>query len=342
MFKYNRCLLILLLAGNLCLFAFAQEPETRVNNTPVESTPVSDQRVIIVVGAGGTEEYATTFQSWGTQWKRSAAHTRLSIIGANETDGEAIDNKTEFRKLVAEAKTDKSIRELWIVLIGHGTFDGQQAKFNLSGPDVSATELATWLGAPGQQRQIIINSASCSSPFINVLSGRNRIVVTATRDGSQYNFARLGKHLSQSINEPAIDLDKDGQTSLLEAFCAANTSTQDFYRDEKRLATEHALIDDNGDKLGTPGDWFTGITPNTKPKKGLSDGLLANQVFLQRRGETSKLSAEARQRRDQLELELARLQQSRSKLDESQYLASIEPIMIQLAELYSQTDDHDD
>jgi hypothetical protein len=290
----------------------------------------ADQRVIVVVGASGAEEYSGQFSKWAQQWQQSAAHTNFTIIG---TGAVGTDDKESLHNAIRKLENDLGTVEIWLVLIGHGTYDGQRAKFNLRGPDVEASELSQWL-KPLKQRLIVINCASSSSPFINALSGPNRIVVTSTKDGHQYNFSRFAQFLAVAINDPAIDLDKDGQTSLLEAFCSASQSVQGFYDQENRLATEHALIDDNADGLGTPADWFDGVRAIRQPKQGIADGIAANQVFLMRRGVDATLSAEQRTKRNELETKLERLRAAKSQLTEDQYLLEIEPILIELARLY--------
>jgi hypothetical protein len=292
----------------------------------------SDQRVIVVVGADGSEEYTEHFDLWANRWKSAAAHTKLTVI---DNKDENSNDKTAIKNNCQEIASDDTVSEIWLVLIGHGTFDGKRAKFNLQGPDVDASELGAWL-KPIKRRVVIVNCFSSSSPFINELSGENRIVVTATKSGYQYNFSRFGKYLSEAINDPAVDLDKDGQTSLLESFCAASESTAAFYEQEKRLATETSLLDDNGDGRGTPGNWFDGVRATRQPKKGIADGLAANQVFLQRRGGEATLSVENRTKRDELEKKLVLVRARKSKLDETQYLTQIEPIMIELAQLYAE------
>src|SRR5262249_53253088 len=156
---------------------------------------------------------------------------------------------------------------LWIVLIGHGTFDGREAKFNLRGPDLTEVELAEWL-APLKRPAAVINCASASGPFLNRLSGPNRVVVTATRSGHEQNLARFGQSLAESIADPRADLDKDGQISLLEAYLTASSRVAEYYKTHAQLATEHPLLDDNGDKLGTPPDWFHGIRATKRAKDG--------------------------------------------------------------------------
>src|SRR5437899_457427 len=198
-------------------------------------------------------------------------------------------------------------------MIGHGSFDGKEARFNLRGPDVTATELALWL-RPFRRPLAVIDTSSCSAPFLAKLSGTNRVVVTATRSGHEQNFTRFGQYLAEAIADPQSDLDKDGSVSLLEAFLTASHRTAEFYKTEGRLATEHALLDDNGDGLGTPADWFHGIRPVKRAKEGAGlDGLRAHQFHIFRSEQEKQLPASARARRDDLELAIAKLRDSREK-----------------------------
>jgi hypothetical protein len=233
-------------------------------------------------------------------------------------------------------------KQVWLVLIGHGTFDGKTARFNLRGPDVSSGDLNQWLSSAHRNREqpeltAIINCTSASGPFIAELSGANRVVITATRSGHEYNFARLGDYLSQAITDPQADLDKDEQTSLLEASLVASARVREFYTSETRLATEHALVDDNGDRLGTPAEWFRGLRPTKSAKDGAAlDGVLAAQLVLVRSDREEQLSPELRQKRDALELKLADLRQRKSQFAEEEYLQQLEPLLVEIARLYNQ------
>ena len=235
--------------------------ETSLGQEDAGQSEKSDQAVVVVTGAGGSSEYKEKFESWAEAWKTSASHTQLTVIGLGDDKDES---KKQLQGAIEELVQDSQLQEVWLVLIGHGTFDGKRAKFNLQGPDVEADELKVWL-KPMKARIVILNCTSSSSPFINALSRVGRIIVTATRDGFEYNFARFGDYLSRSVDDQAIDLDKDGQTSVLEAFLAASRGAADFYQQENRIATEHALLDDNGDAKGTPADWFTGCLLYTSP-----------------------------------------------------------------------------
>jgi hypothetical protein len=167
------------------------------------------------------------------------------------------------------------------------------------------------------------------------LSAKNRLVITATRSGFEYNYARFGDYFSSAITDAKADLDKDDQTSLLEAFLLASSRVKEFYDGEGRLATEHALIDDNGDGLGTPADWFQGLRATKAAKDGAPlDGFRAGQIVLVRSAREQQLAPEIRARRDELERDLAEFRQRKATLSEEEYLSQLEPILVELAKLY--------
>ena len=289
--------------------------------------------VLVVVGAEGTKEYGEQFREWAGRWEAAAKKAQAEFAGVGLSEaGEKSDRDLLQERLAA--LSGKSAEAVWLVLIGHGTFDGKTAKFNLRGPDVTPAELAAWI-KPIERPLAIIDCTSSSGPFLNDLSAANRVVVTAARSGFEYNYARFGDYISTAITDPKADLDKDEQTSLLEAFLLAASGVKEFYAGESRLATEHALIDDNGDKLGTPADWFQGLRATKTAKDGASlDGVRAGQMVLVRSQREERLPAEIRARRDQLEQDLAVARQRKSKLAEDEYLALIEPILVELAKLY--------
>ncbi|PQO25827.1 hypothetical protein C5Y96_22925 [Blastopirellula marina] len=290
-----------------------------------------DVAVVLVVGEPGEDQYQKQFTQWAKRWqdaaKRSSA--RLVTIGLDDSQQ---DRPSLEETLASLAKAPP--QSLWLVMIGHGTFDGKKAKFNLRGTDISAAELTQAL-SPISCRMAIINCASASGPFVNQLSGPDRVVVAATQSGFEYNFARFGDFMSQTISDTSGDLDKDGQTSLLEAWLAAAKQTQTYYDSQSQLATEHALLDDNGDGKGTPADWFRGIYVTKSSKDGsIPDGTLANQFILVPSQDEAQLSEELIEKRDQLERQLAELRQKKSQLNEEEYLDSLQAILVPLAKIY--------
>lgn len=298
-----------------------------------------EQKLILVVGANGSSDYGKMFDQWTNGWEdavksgqqdttENSTTIELTIVGRDSSEHPDRDQL----KTAIEA-TGSDVKELWVVLIGHGTDDRKSSKFNLRGRDVSATELSQWLDQVAC-RVVVINCASASGGFITKLKKENRIVVTATRSGAQHFFARFGGYLAKAIVDPSLDLDKDQQTSLLEAFIGASDRTQAFYEQETRLATELAMIDDNSDGLGTPADWFQGTRVVRKSKKGQPDGLRANQIFLVRRNAEKQLSPSQREARDALESKLESLRLRKSKMTSEAYLQAIEPILLDLARIY--------
>lgn len=291
--------------------------------------------VVVVIGAEGEAEYGKQFAQWAQRWERGAerGNANVVLIGRN---GAGEDDRQRLRAAIeAELKPDHTDQPLWIVLIGHGTFDGKEAKFNLRGPDVSDEELAQWL-QPCERPLAVINCASASAPFLPRLSGEGRVIVTATRSGNENNATRFGDYLSDAITDAGADLDKDGQTSLLEAFLAASHRTAEFYRNEGRILTEHALLDDNGDKLGISAEFFAGLRATKAAESGAPlDGPRARQYHLVLSPAEQAMPAERRARRDELELAIETLRQQKGTIDEAEYYARLEPLLLDLARLYA-------
>ena len=289
--------------------------------------------VIVVVGAPGEEEYGRSFSEWAGALSKAAAEAGAkSVVIGLQTNAAAGDREQLLQGLAAEPKEGSG--ELWLVLIGHGTFDGREAKFNLRSNDVAATDLAGWL-QPFRRPLAIVNTASASAPFLQKLSGTNRVVVTATRSGSEVNYARFGQYFCGAVGDLEADLDKDGQTSLLEAFLMASRRVKEFYDLEGRLATEHALLDDNGDGFGTPPDWFRGVRAVKSAKDGAAlDGFRAHQFHLIRSEAERKLSPETRARRDSLEFSISKLRETKRALPEEVYYEKLEVLLLELARLY--------
>jgi hypothetical protein len=289
--------------------------------------------VVIVIGAPGAADYKGQFERWAGLWQAAAAKggAQSILIGAGEPVG-APDRERLHSVLAEQSKTSR--QSLWIVLIGHGTYDGREAKFNMRGADVTDTLLANWL-LPVKRQVVVINCSSSSGPFINRLSGPNRVVATATKSGFEMSFTRFGQYLAEAIADARADLDKDGQVSLLEAYLTAGSRVEEYYRAHSQLASEHALLDDNGDKLGTPASWFKGVRATQRAKDGAAlDGIRAHQLHLIPSDRERGMPAEMRQRRDELESSIAALRDQKEKLKDEEYYARLERLMVELARLY--------
>ena len=291
--------------------------------------------VIITVGAGGEAVYADAFTAWAAQWQKAcdAGGAKHVTFGLDPMVKDARSDRDRL-KAALDAEPKEGANELWIVLLGHGTADAKDAKFNLRNDDLAVSEFATWL-KPFRRPVVVVCAFSASGAWLKPLAAPDRVVVTATKNGSENNYARFGGYLSQAIADPTADIDKDGETSLLEAWLTAARKSADFYKDEGRIATEHSLLDDNGDGLGTPPDWFSGVRMVKRAKDGgLPDGLRAAQIHLVHSAAERALTTQQRSERDTMERELAALRERKAAMKEDDYFRELEVLMLKLARIY--------
>ncbi len=295
-----------------------------------ESAAESGLKILLVIGAGGTPEYEVIFQETEALWIEAAKKggATIEVIGGEGAEG---DEAKHLREKIAAEKAP----ELWVVLVGHGTFDGRVAKFNVPGPDFTDEELADWLG--GYEGALtVINTASASGSYIREMAAPGRVVITATKNEGEISFTRFGRFFAEAIGGLSdADLDNDKQVSLLEAFLFASNRVALFYQDDGRLATEHALLDDNGDGLGSRAEWFEGTTPiQTASAEAKPDGDLAAQKVLVKNAFERLLSPAQANKRDELERRVVELRRAKSSLDESDYYGKLESLLLELARLY--------
>ena len=308
------------------------------NPTAVESADRG--RIIVVLGAAGTKEFGDEFAEAAERWRETAKSSgmKLDIVGLQESGKE--NDREQVQRLLEETGT-QATSHLWLVLIGHGTYARDQAKFNLRGPDFSAKELSSWLQNV-KRPVVVVNCSSASGPFVNRLSGPNRVIVSATKSGAEQNYARFGRFFAEAIASADSDLDHDGEVSVHEAFLRASAGVESFYEVEGRIATEHALIDDNGDGRGTPASFFRGVRPSGKAKEGAKlDGSTAARITLAPAGGRLPFTEQELEQRDQIETQLEGLRQKRDEMDQQSFDAAVEPLLLQLARLYAAAEARD-
>ncbi|HKS09947.1 MAG TPA: hypothetical protein VJS13_10395 [Pyrinomonadaceae bacterium] len=278
---------------------------------------------VILVGAGGEPEYATQFEKWTTELKAALAEdygfdTQKLLVVQN---AKAIDVRNTFAQLKSQMDANNV---LFVFFIGHGSFDGKESKFNLVGPDLAASEYNTMLSALPTKRVVVLNMASASGEFVKSLSAKGRIVITATKSGQETNATRFTGFFIAALRAPDADTDQDGHTSVLEMFVYANRLTADFYTRAGRLATEHALIDDNGDGVG-------------REKAEDGEGLLARATYLDSLSgdEAAATAATGRllKERTRLEGEIEQLIARKREMAEPEYEATLERLFIELAKV---------
>ncbi len=315
------------------------EPKSEVSKEAASGELPKDQDPDVHAELDGSEQ-PTDAQAWKNVEDIEESEAAGRTVNESKPPAQPnVDSPSDLERLqdYLSAQCPDSSVPFWIVIIGHGTWDGRIAKFNLQGPDLTPDQLAGWL-ASWNRPVVILQTASASSPFLAPLSKPNRVIVTATRSGYELNFARFGLYLARAIQEPEADLDRDGQTSLLEAFLSASRQVTEFYETEGRLVTEHALIDDNGDGLGTPADWFVGLRAVKRAQDGKAmDGIRAHQWHLLPSKRELRLTDTQRARRNQLEQAIYELREARSKLAEPVFFERLETLLLELANLYEAT-----
>jgi hypothetical protein len=296
-----------------------------ITAAPILHAAEEKRALLLVIGEPGNALYQDEFRRQAKVWQDLAAKAKMeaNTIGLGDEAGDG--DRPGLEKAIAALP--KTGGDLWLVWIGHGSFDGRSAKFNLRGPDIEATEIAGLL-KPFERRLIVLNLFSASGPFVEPLAGKNRVVVSASRGGER-NYSRLGEKLADSLASADADLDLDGALSLLEGVLHASAATKAFYDDAQRVVAEHAVIDDNGDGRGTGTDKFKGL----RADGATPDGALAREIhFL---GDSADpLSPEAREERTKLEAEIEALRQRKKELKEDDYYAELEKLMRRMAKLY--------
>ncbi len=330
------CLVFVWIAGVMNYPVGAQAPQIAAS---AQLADLPQKTLVVVTGAAGEAEFGKEFAESAGRWREFAGKQRWSLVPvgsaeAGDASVGAMADREALKQAIEKAADLPAEAELWIVLIGHGTFAANVAKFNLAGPDVAASELSDWL-KPLKAKVVVINCSSSSGPFLTGLAGKNRMVVTATRSGTELNYSRFGNFLSEAISSLAADVDHDQEVSLLEAFLAASSRTERFYREEARLATEHALLDDNGDRIGTGGDFYRGVRPVKQPEPGKQiDGRAASRAILFSSPGAPKLSSAQLAERQRIEEQIDALRAKKSQLAEAEYLTQLEMLCLALAEVY--------
>jgi hypothetical protein len=278
------------------------------------------QQVIVVEGSEGSGEFLPALQQQTEHWTKAAKGKVTVIVPSTQ------DQLQRLEQALAKCPTDQS---LWLAMHGHGSFDGRSAKFNLAGDDVSADRLAALL-KPRTAATHLVLSFSSSGAFMKVLVAPQRIIVCSTQSGTEQSYSRFGIHFAEAIaGHPLADLDQDGAVSLLEAFLSAAKATTAFYDNEGRICTEHAILDDNGDGVGTRSEGFTG----TRRAKPTDDGVRAHQANLILSPTDAKLSPDQRAERDRLEQEVQKLIDQRAALGDDAYFKQLEPLFLKIAQI---------
>ncbi len=288
---------------------------------------------LVISGAGGEEEYIKKFDVWANDL-RSALVSRLGFAVENVTTltekneqakATAVEVRKAFTMLKSNCKPDHIV---FIFFIGHGSAEGSVAKFNLLGPDIGAAEFGTLIKSLPAKRVVVVNMSSSSGDFIKSLTAPGHVTITATRSGQENNATHFPEYFIAALKGDGkkweADADQNQRLSVLEAFEYANKLTEKFFKEQNRLQTEHAMLDDNGDGKGSE-------------KIELGDGSLAKNTYFDSMlyqlaggdAELQKLFAD----RIKLETDVEVLKARKAEMKPEDYENELEKLLLQMAEL---------
>ncbi len=291
-----------------------------------------EREMLIVVSEPGNPDYDLEFRRQAKAWQDIAEEGKIRAVTIGLDESAEAGDRPLLEETIKSFSDDGE--DLWFVWIGHGSFDGRTAKFNLRGGDIASEDVAGLLKS-FERRLIILNLFSASAVFLDQLSGENRVIISSTRSPGQRNYSRFGEKLADALTSKDADLDLDGEISLLEATLEAAAKTEAFYTDAQRVVSENSVIEDNGDQLSTPTAAFKGFRAGMENENGVPDGALAREIhFLRTNPDT--LSPEAKAQRAKLELEIHQLYLRKKDLPEDEYYELLEPLMLSMAKLYQE------
>ncbi len=305
-----------------------------------EASSGGDTYAVVISGLGGDPDYAKMIDGWGKDLSTAlnsggVAPERLYWLSEKKTPDSYAEASRErvqqlLRKLEQEVKPEDIFQ---LYLIGHGSYDGYEYRFNIPGPDFSAEELGGWLQGISSERQLIVNMTSASGAAIIPLRKKGRALITSTAAGQERNFSVFARYFVAAVQDDASDADKNQAISSLEAYRYATREVARYYESMKRLATEHATIEDLGDSDGA-----REATPET------GQGLLAAAIVVRRLGQ-ARASADTpqirrlRARKLTAEEAIEQLKYAKASMETGEYFQKLEQLLVNLAQIQARLDE---
>jgi hypothetical protein len=286
---------------------------------------------VTVAGLGGEPDYEQRFASQAQEIDKllhaSSPDAKITTLYGPQA------TKANLQKALADAARDAKPTDAFVLmLIGHGSFDNYDYKLNLPGPDITGVELGASLDRIGCTRQLVVNMTSASGGSRAALEKANRVVITATKTGGEKNATVFARFWVEALRDPSADTDKNETVSALEAFTYAEAKTAQFYETQKRLATEHPILEDTGQGDG-----------QRKPSPENGEGLKAAQFALLRIG-ASQVAANTPEKkallekRDQLEEQIDKLKYEKAAMPADEYKKQLQGLLIDLAKTQAELD----
>jgi len=279
---------------------------------------------VTISGLGGEADYDQRFKMWAEDidgsLKKAGGDAKVITLEAP--------TREKIRAQMAEIARDaKPSDALVVMLIGHGSYDGVDYKFNIPGPDLTGAELASLLDHVPATRQLVVNMTSSSGGSIELLRRPTRVVISATKSGTEKNATVFARYWAEALRDPAADTDKNEAVSALEAFHYAQRKTTEFFDTNKRLATEHSVLEDTGKGEGER-------NPNTE--NGV--GKLAAAFPVVRLGANAAAARDPVKRplldrKEQIEQAIDQLKYQKAAMPEAAYKQQLTALLLELAKI---------
>jgi hypothetical protein len=269
----------------------------------------------VVAGLGGEPEYEQRFREQAAsiaEAAKKAAGEQGQVVVLTGEQARRDSLRREFQEFAAKVKAADSVT---VVLIGHGTWDGEQYRFNVPGTDITGSELEQLFDRLPAKQQLIVNATSSSGATTELWQRPERVVITATKSGGERTATRFAQYWSQAVNGADADVNKDEVVTAAEAFDYASRQVAASYKSDVSLATEHARI---------AGDDTAAFTVARIGSSALSGANPEVTALLAQRG--------------QIELDLEGVKGRKTALSEDQYYDELEGVLVRLAQLQKQID----
>jgi hypothetical protein len=286
---------------------------------------------VTVAGLGGEPDYEQRFTALAKDldklFKAAASDAHVyTFTGSDATKAHLTDT---LGQIAREAKPED---EFTLILIGHGSYDGEEYKFNLPGPDISGVDLAILCDRIPAKRQLIVNTTSASGGSIGALQKAGRIVIAATKAGTEKNATVFARYWVDALRDGTADTDKNDDITALEAFQFADRKTAAFYESQKRLATEHAVFEDTGKKEAVRA---------ASTESG--EGQLAASFILLRLGAAQKAASDPAKRalldkKEELERKIDLLKYQKAAMSADDYKRQLSDALLELARVQGDLD----
>jgi len=284
---------------------------------------------VIVAGLGGEPDYEQRFDAAAKELEKvfKGANSNAQTYTLAGPEATAANFKDTLNTVARASKLED---DFVLVLIGHGSFDGMEYKFNLVGPDLTAEEIAEMCNRIPARRQLIVDTSSASGGAVQILENPGRAVVAATKSGTEKNATVFARYWIEALQDSAADTDKSDSISALEAFTYAAKKTAAFYDSQKRLATEHAVFDDIGS--GEP-----------VREAGARQGAFMSSFTLLQLGKNQQAANDPAKRqllarKEDLEQKIDNLKYQKAAMDPADYKQQLTAVLLELASVQQELD----